>query len=163
MSASVIAFHIGVVNAGQAEHGGIVGERDGGAALLGDALDLRDRRVHVPGRQQAAWDEAARMGAAPFIDMPVIIGAQMDQGVVLVRRLVEQAAVETHEASEIQRRSDAVDVHIVDARAGIVDTLAQLIEGGGLHAVFFRRPADDGAQTDRGKLHPLVFPVVRSL
>ena len=51
---------------------------------------------------RAAGNEAPRIGAAPFIDVPVIVGAQMGQRLALVLSLSEQAAVDHREAGEVE-------------------------------------------------------------
>ena len=118
-----------VVDAGQALHGRVLVHRDGTEALLGQAVDLGDRGIHVPGRQDAERDETAGIGHAPFVVMPVVIGLHVPQRELLVRRLVEGLAVKADGVAEAQRRGDAVDVHVVDAGMHVVTALAQLVEG----------------------------------
>src|SRR5262249_53751749 len=147
----------------QALYGWILVDGDCGAAFADNPLDLLQGPSHVPRRQNRARDEATGVGAAPLIDVPVVVGAQVNQRLALVRGLVKLTAVETNTAGEVQRGGDAVDVHVIDAGVGLIDASAQLLQGGRLHAVFLQNASNDGVQADGGHLHPLVFPVVRAV
>ena len=133
------------------------------AAFVRQAFELGHRGVHVPDGQQAAGDEATRIGAAPFVNMPVIIGAQVDESLRLVFSLDEQPTVDHREAREIQRCRDAVDIHVSDTGVNIITAGTQLREGGWLHTVFLARPADHGVEPDGRNLPALVFPEIRTV
>ena len=118
------------------------------AALGGKPLELGYGGIDIPNRKQTAWDEAAGIGAAPFIDMPIVIGAQVGKCLRLVLGLYEEAAVNHREAREIERCGDPVDIHVSDTGVDIITTGTELRERRRLHAVFLARPADDGIQPD---------------
>ncbi len=147
-----------VVNARQADDGRILIDRDRMAPLGGNALHLGKRGVHVPAREDTARNEPARIGAAPFVDVPIVIGREVPRRELLVGRAGKPATREVEHAAEIQRRRDAIDVHVLDPRVNIVDALAHLRERGRLHAVFLERTADYGVEPDARELLPLVDP-----
>ena len=59
-------------------------EADGPAALLGDAVDLLGGQLDVPHGDEPEGDEPARVGAAPLVDRPVVVGLEHHQRQVLV-------------------------------------------------------------------------------
>ena len=64
------------VEARVAELRRVLRERDRVAALGGDAAHLGGHRLRVPDRRQRERDEAAGIGAAPLVDVPVVVGLQ---------------------------------------------------------------------------------------
>ena len=77
---------------GQAELLGVLGEGDGVAALLGHAAHLGGHELDVPDRRDGQRDHPARVGAAPLVDVPVVVGPQQLDGDVLVLAGGEQLA-----------------------------------------------------------------------
>jgi hypothetical protein len=141
-------------------HGRVLVHRDGPHALLRKAIDLVDGRLLVPGGKDTDGNEAAGIGHAPLVVVPVVPCLHVAQRQRLVGGLVEGLAVEADRVAEAQRGGDAVDVHVVDAGVDVIAAVAQLIERSGLHAVFLERTAGHGIEADRGADMALVFPVV---
>ena len=69
---------------------GVLGEGDGVAALVGHAVDLGGHELRVPDRRDRQRDHAAGVGAAPVVDVPVVVGAEELDGDVLVVARVEE-------------------------------------------------------------------------
>ena len=152
-----------VVDAGQALHRGVLVHRDGAEALVRQPVNLEDSGVDVPCRKDADGNEAAGIGHAPFLIVPVIVGLHVTQRERLVRRLVEGLAVEANGIAEAHRDGNAVHVHVVDPRMHVVAALAKLIERGRLHAIFLERPADHGIQANRRADVALILPEILAL
>ncbi|MCY1531177.1 hypothetical protein D9M68_663950 [compost metagenome] len=82
-------FPVGVMDARLALQRRVVGEGNGVAALGNDALDLGHRGIDVPVGNDGVGDVAARVAAAPLVDVPVVVGLQQGEGVLLVFELME--------------------------------------------------------------------------
>src|SRR5690606_2166647 len=84
------------------------------------------------------------------LHMPVVPGPASEQGLfgVLLRHSDECSAGEAWHGREVERGEDAVRVHVVDAKLGIVGSRTKLVEGTGLHAIFAARTADDRIEPD---------------
>ena len=139
-------------------------EADRPAALLGDPLDLRDREVDVPHRDDAERDEAAGVLGAPLVDDPVVVGLEHHQRQLLVARLGERARVEAGHGREAHRREHAVGVHVAHALVDVPATGAQLGERAGVEAPLLTRPTHGGGHAEgrRGAL-TLERPLVDAL
>ena len=151
------------MDAGKTALGGVVVEGDGVAALVGQPLDFSGGLLHVPERQTATRNEPARIGSTPFVDMPIIISAQMDQRLLLVLGQGEQAAVDAGEAGEIERCGNAVDIHVADTGMDVIAAGPQLLERGRLEAIFLARAANHGVEGHGLDLLTLVFPVIAAV
>ncbi len=118
-------------------------------AAFGDhTADLLDRLLNVPVRNDRIGDVAARIAAAPFVDMPVVIRLHQGQRILAVLEAVEQAAVEGDDAGKVQPCQHAVGVHVLDAGMDVPSTLAHLLERHRLAAIFLAHPADHRIQAD---------------
>ena len=113
------------VDARPAELGGVLREGHRVSALGRAASDLGGQDLGVPDGRDRAGDEAARVGAAPLVDVPVVVGPDHGQRHVLVLGAGEELAAELGEGGEAQRAEHAVGVHVLDplvdvpaARAG---------------------------------------------
>ncbi len=140
-------FPVWVVDARQALDRRVLVDRDRRAALAGNALQFLRHQFRVPARQNRTGNEPSRIRPAPLVDVPVVVGAQVRDRLGLVRRLDENAAVKSRPAAEVERRRNAIDVHVVDASVWLVDALAQLGKGRRLDAVFLRHAPDHGVET----------------
>ena len=128
-----------------------------------EALDLGHGGIHVPGGNDAAWDETAWIGVAPFVHVPVIVSLHMANDVGLVGRGTEEQAIKIGQAAEVERGGNAIGIHITDAGVDVVDPGAELVDRGRLHAVFLFRSADDGVERDRRNLHALIVPEIGAI
>ena len=162
---SLHAFQNGIpvirVDARPAELGGVLREGHRMGALGRAAPYLGGQDLGVPDGRDRARDEAARVGAAPLVDVPVVVGADHGQGHVLVLGAGEELPAELREGREAQRAEDAVGVHVVDPLVDVPATGPDLVERGGLHAVLFLRPTGHGVERDVAELGPLVEPRAR--
>jgi hypothetical protein len=100
------------------------------------------------------------VGAAPLVDVPVVVGAQDGEGEVLVLGAGEVLAAELRVRREVHRGEDAVGVHVPDALVDVEAARAHLAEAGGLDAVLVRRATGDGVEADVGRLLALEHPGV---
>ena len=139
---------------------GVLGERDGVAALGRHPADLGGHELGVPDGGDGQRDEPAGLVPAPLVDVPVVVGPDHGQGHVLVLGAAEELAAELRERREAHRAEDAVGVHVGDAGLDVVATVPHLGEGGRVDAVLVGRPAGDGVQPDVGQLLALVEPDV---
>ena len=103
--------------------------------------------------------EAIRIGAAPVLDVPVVVGPD-DRIRGLVLDVAEVAGAEPGERREAHRRRDAVDVHVANAGMDVVRTGAHLVEPGGVETPLRLRPRHDGVQADDTGLVAAVHPAV---
>jgi hypothetical protein len=87
----------------------------------------------------------------------------MISGELFVGLAREQQATEGRERGEAHGGEDAVGVHVPDALVDVVAAGAELVEGGGLHAVLLRRPAHDGVEADVGNGSALEDPDVAAV
>ena len=124
------------------------------------APDLVGHELRVPDRRDRERDEPAGVGAAPLVDVPVVVRLEQVETDVEVLGAREQLTAELHEAREAHRAEHAVAVHVVDALMDVPAALADAGERGGLDAVLLGRLAGDGVQADVGDLGPLVGPDV---
>ena len=91
---------------------GAFAERNGAHAAGGVAIDLLDREVDVPQRDQTQRDEATVGAAAPFVDHPVVVGLHAQQRELFVLGVLEELPAEAGVVGEAQRRLDVVHVHV---------------------------------------------------
>jgi hypothetical protein len=116
-----------------------------------DAANLVGHELRVPQRTHREGNEAARVRARPFVDVPVVVGAQRAQREVgiLGRRILEHLTAEARERREAHRPEHAVGVHVVDARVDVETARSHLVEAGRVDAVLLGRCAGDGVQAER--------------
>ena len=149
-----------VVQRGPAELLGVLREGDGVAALLGHPVDLLRTELGVPDDGDGERNEAARLGAAPAVDVPVVVGLHHGAGLVLVLAPGEELAAELGEGGKAHGAEHAVDRHVTHPLVDVVATDPHVVERGGLDAVLLGRAADDGVQADVGDLVAVVLPDV---
>ena len=139
-------------------------EADRPAALLADPVDLRHREVDVPHRDDAERDEPARVGGAPLVDVPVVVGLEHHQRQLLVARLGEGAGVEAGHGREAHRREHAVGVHVAHALVHVEAAGPQLGERAGVEAPLLPRPPHRRGHAERRRgAAPLEHPLVDAL
>ncbi|CAB4836652.1 unannotated protein [freshwater metagenome] len=109
-----------IVDGGQPERLGVLGERDRGDTFGGAAFYLARNRGRVPQRHDDERDEAAGRGGAPLVDHPVVVGLHAEERELLVLGLVEDLPAEARERREAQRREDVAGVHVLDAGLDVV-------------------------------------------
>ena len=112
-------------------------EGHGLEAALGVAPDLRGADLGVEDVRDLERDDAARRVPCPFLEVPVVPRAdarERELGVVgeLLQALAREAG---QERREVERRVDAVDVHVGDARRDVPCTPTHLVEAGRVEAV----------------------------
>ena len=153
-------FPIVVVQAVQADQRRVVREADGMDPQNRHPPDLSQRLGHVPQGQDDHGNEAPWRAGAPVEHMPVIIGPDGGQGDRPIRCFQKDAAGESREGREVDRRQHAIDVHVVDAGLGVVGPFAHLGIGARLHAIFAARTADHGIEADRGIALAFPYPAI---
>ena len=138
------------VEARPAQLGRVLRERHGVAPLGRHAPHLGRHELGVPDGRDAQRDEAARVGAAPVLDVPVVVGPQHVDGELLVLGAGEELAAELDEGGEAHRPEHAVGVHVPDPLVDVVATLAHLLERGRLDAVLLGGTAHHGVEAHVG-------------
>ncbi|MNT27906.1 hypothetical protein D3C72_1635580 [compost metagenome] len=104
----------------------IVEEADGSASLGCHTLGLGNGGIDVMARQDRQRDEAPRRTAAPFVDVPVVVGAYHGVGQRPVLRIEEEAARECRECGKANRCERAIDIHVLDPFGNLIRALADL-------------------------------------
>ena len=92
--------------------------------------------------------------------MPVVVAPDHRQCEVLVIGAREELPAELGIRREAHRTEDAVGVHVLDAEVDVVAALADLVEGGRLHAVLLGWATRDRVEADVRDLDALVDPDV---
>ena len=115
---------------GMPSAGGVLGERDRVAALVGQAAHLVGRLVDVEQREDAARDEALGVGAAPLVDVPVVVGLDHDQVDVAVGALVQHLAGEAGPVREVEPGELAAGRHVAHPLVHVVAAGAHLVVAG---------------------------------
>ena len=130
------------------------------APLLGDASHLGRGELGIPDGGDGQGDEAPRLGAAPAVDVPVVVGPHHGQCLVLVLPAGEQLTAELGEGGEAHGTEHAVDGHVPHPLVDVVAADAHVVERGRLESVLLGRASDDGVEPDVGDLVAVVLPVV---
>ena len=151
------------VDAGHVQRLGVLRERDGVAALGGEAPHLLGGLLDVEQRQDPARDEPARVGAAPLVDVPVVVGLDHDQVDVAVRALVEHLAGESGPVREVQARQLAARVHVADPFVDVEAAGAHLVVAGGVDVVHLRRLARDRVEAQVAAAEVAVVPLLHAV
>ncbi len=142
-----------VVEAGVAERRGVLGEAERVAALGRRAPHLGGGLLGAPDRGHGHGDEAAGVGAAPLVDVPVVVGPH--EGVRQVDVVAEErAGREGGERGEVHRGQHAAGVHVLDPLVDVVAAGPHLVEALRLHAVLLLGAAGHGVER-RGLHHDL--------
>jgi hypothetical protein len=149
-----------VPSSSQAQLAGALREGHRVAALLGDPPDLLGHQLGVPDRRDRQRHEPVGVGAAPLVDVPVVVGPDHVHGHVEVLGLREQLAAELHEAREVHGGEHAVAVHVLDPLVDVPAAPPDPAQGGGLDAVLLGLLARHRVEADVRDLVPLVDPHV---
>ena len=120
------------------------------AAHRRDAPDLGRHELGVPDGGDRQRDEASRVGAAPALDVPVVVGPQHVDGEALVLGPGEELPAELDEGGEAHRPEHPVGVHVAHPLVDVVAAGAHLLEGGGFDAVLLGGPTHHGVEADVG-------------
>ena len=147
------------VQAGQPALGGQLGEAHGLEAARGVAAYLLGRQLRVGQPRQLQRDDPVGVRAGPHLEVPVVPGPQHRETELGVVALPEHRAREPgDQRREVQRRPDAGEVHVGDARIDIPTAAPHFVEPGGLHAPFLFGPPDHRVEPDVRILAVLVAP-----
>ena len=90
------------------------------------------------------------IGAAPLVDVPVVVRLHDRERELLVVAREEQPAGERRERREAHAREHAARAHVLHPLVHVVATGAHLVEGGRVDAVLLLRPAGDRVEPDVG-------------
>ncbi len=105
-------------------------------------------------------DEPSRLGPAPAVDVPVVVGPHHGQRLVLVLPAGEQLPAELGEGGEAHGTEHPVDGHVPYPLVDVVAAGTHIVERGRLDSVLFGWASDDGVEADVGDLVAVVLPVV---
>ena len=108
----------------------------------------------VPQHGNRHRDEAPGIGAAPLVDVPVVVGPHDREGQVLVLGGQEEPAGERRERREAHGRQDPAGAHVLHPLVDVEAARAHLVEGGGVDAVLLLGPTGDGVEADVGDHRP---------
>ena len=137
---------VGVVNGGQPQRFRVLGEGKGRDAPGRHAFHLLGCQRRVPHRNEHQRDVAARRGAAPLLDEPVVVVLQALEAELPVAGIHEQLPAESGDGRKAQRCKHAGAVHVLDARRGVVTPWSHLGVGQRFRAELLFGFADDRAQ-----------------
>ncbi len=117
-------------------------------ARLLDPVHLVRERGGIPDGRDRERDQAVGRGAAPLLDVPVVVrAAQCERGVLVVERR-EEAPGETGERREVERTEHAVRRHVEHALLHVVGAGPELVEARRIHAVFLGRAPGHRVEPD---------------
>ena len=97
-----------------------LGEGDRLAATSGVPSDLGRRDLGVVEPRDLTGDQPVGIRARPHLDVPVVPGLDRGERKLLVREALEADSGEADERGEVQRRVDAIDVHVGDPFVHVV-------------------------------------------
>ncbi len=141
---------------------GILGERQRVHPTLGVTPDLRRARFGIPDHRQRHRDEPRRIGTAPLLDVPVVVGLHQRQGELVVLS-GEQPAREPRERRETHRAQNAPGVHVLDPFVDLVTTRPDLVQTLRLQPVLLLGPARDRVQRNIGDHDVAELPGIRTI
>jgi len=111
-------------------------------------MDLGRHLVRIPQCRQRQRDETPGIGAAPVVDVPVVVTLQQRLGEVLVFDTRPQLTAEPGHRREAQRPEHAVGVHVAHAIVDVPTSVTHVVERRGVDAVLSRRAAGDRVEAD---------------
>jgi hypothetical protein len=149
-----------VVQGGPAQLLGVLGEGHRVAALLGHPPNLGRGELGVPDGGDRQRDEPAGLGAAPLVDVPVVVRAHHGERLVLVLAPGKELAAELGERGEAHGAEDTVDRHVAYPLVHVVAADPHVVEGHGLDPVLLGRAADHRVEADVRNFVAVVVPVV---
>ncbi|CAB4324487.1 unannotated protein [freshwater metagenome] len=119
------------MNRRKTERRRVLAEGDAVAALGGTTTDLGGGELGIPQRHHGERDEAAVTGAgAPFVDHPVVVDLNAQQGEFFVLALEEGLTAEAgKDVRETQRSLDMIGIHVGKALGLVVATDEDVVEG----------------------------------
>ena len=133
------------------------------AATLGrHAADLGDHRFGVPRRQDRDRDEAIRVAARPFVDVPVVVGRHHHQRDRFLGHVRWRAENPVNVGKHIDARMPLRPMSS-NALMDVVDAGAHLGEAGRVAAPFLRRPRHHGVEAADALRPALIEPLVDAL
>ena len=148
------------VDARHVQRFGVLRERHGVTTLVRQALDLLGGLLDVEQRQDAARDEPARVGAAPFVDVPVVVRLDHDQVDVAVGPLVEHLAGKAGPVRKVQAGQQSAGVHVADPLVDVEAAGAHLVVARGVDVVHLARLAGHGVEPEVATAQVAVVPLL---
>ncbi len=139
---------------------GKLGHADGAAALGRHPAHLGHHRIHVPDRSDRQRNEPSRMGAAPLVHVPVVVGLEHDERQLLVLRLLEPAATEPRKAGEAHGGKNAVAVHVSYPFVDEVGSGPHFGERARIESPLLFRPRHGGIEAEDAEHLALEFPML---
>ncbi len=136
------------VEARVAELGGVLGEGHRMDALLGDPVHLLRHPLRIPDRRGGERDEPARMGAAPLLDVPVVVGLEQGAPEVFVIGAGEQLPGEAGDRAEAHGSEHAIGIHVLDPLVHVEAPGPHLRPRRRLEPVLVRRSAGHRVEAD---------------
>ncbi|MCZ7630103.1 MAG: hypothetical protein M5U19_14125 [Microthrixaceae bacterium] len=88
------------------------------------------------------------MCSAPFLEVPVVVGAEHDEREFLVLGVGEDLAAELRERWEAHRREDPACVHVVDPSVDVVAAGSDLVVAHRLDSVLLLRSSGDALKAE---------------
>ena len=147
------------VNRRQAEFVGGLREGDRLEAALGVPTNQVGRNVRIGQPRNLTRNHAPGMPPGPFVEMPIVPGIDRRPSKFRVDAELEALTGEPRqERREVDRRKDAVEVHIGDARIDVPGPAAHLGKARRLERVLLDRTADHSVETDVRNLASVVHP-----
>ena len=149
------------VDARHAEAGRVLRERDRVTALGREPVHFARGFVHVEQRQDPARDEAVRVGAAPLVDVPVVVRLDHDEVRVAVGTLVEHLAGEARPVREVEARELAAGRHVAHPLVYVVATGAHVLVAQRVDVEVLGRLARDRVEAEVPAADVAVVPLLR--
>src|ERR1700722_1194419 len=137
-------------------------EGDRVASLGCQSTDLLCRLVYVEERQNAACDEPVWIAAAPFVNMPVVVGLDHDLVDRRVGALVQHLSRKAGPVGKVEARERPTRRHVTHPLMYVVATRAHLAVAGRVDVVHLGRLARDGIQAKVAALLLAVPPLLEA-
>src|SRR6266540_4261248 len=148
------------VDARHAEAGWVLRERDSVATLVRQPPHLGRRRVDVEERQDPARDDPLRVGAAPLVDVPVVVRLDHDEVDAVVRPRVQDLAREPRPVREVEARELTARRHVAHPLVDVVATRAHVLVARRVDVEHLRWLARDRVEAEVAAAEVAVEPLL---
>jgi len=147
------------------QHRGVLAEGDGVESALGILVDHLGAQLGIQQPWQLAGDDPFGVRACPDIQVPVVPSANRGQRQLSIagHQLQPLAGEPGQEGREVQRRVDAVQIHVSDALVNIPSAPAHFVETDRFEAVLGDGSPDHGVETDVGQFLIVVDPCLSTV
>jgi hypothetical protein len=125
-------------------------------------MDLVGGFFDIEQREDAAWDESARVLAAPLINVPVVIGLDHYLVQVVIGSPVEYLPGESRKVWKVQARELAAGIHVPHSFVNVITARSHFVVAAGVDVEEFRGLAGHSVETQIATFDIAVPPLLDS-